>query len=519
MKGYMMLAIAGGFVALAHGAALAGGAPAWCHDYKDKQNPDLKKLSDPDPYEVVEAFVHVECNPNAEVEASRAQIETARAAWGKKWGMDDADWEDAVDYLSSGARRAAMRGEIQGTPKTKDLTAYSPVDQFMLIDHSPWDKFYTTDIFGPQLSETGRFAVVRHCLGRDTEDPVSMAVCQVDIDTLDLAKVMAELHADKSHAGAEKMRIRLDALDMKARLKEHAAAVAKLKAEDEAWGKVWAAAASARKIWDDNVGKETALLALVQRMEAADYAQSRKLFDGCDETTWKMLGEQVSKIPAKTFDGMYDKRMDPFDGFGKQAIPLLNKDPRVHLAFIAVALCNQRPHLADELKAYMQDLEGSRGPRDFALAWAPNQGIQLDKVGAKIEKPRRGNKSYSRSGGAPSSAGGVIKGVKMKGDEVEVEMAPLLIKQTDCVAEHRTNKIDSIRSDGHINYEIQCDRSAVVVHDNAWAPFHLDAKYKDVLRPGLMFSAITGNKGGDVIAIWQNEKAKHPMWLFGASIK
>src|SRR5687767_10096662 len=116
---------------LCHMAPASAGVPDWCKDYSSDYRYDLKDLSSKDVGDrIITTFVGAACKPDAEVEANRADIEKARAAWGKKLGMNDADWVDAVAWANVGARPSSMgRDDVS----TKDLAAFTPVDQYVAI--------------------------------------------------------------------------------------------------------------------------------------------------------------------------------------------------------------------------------------------------------------------------------------------------------------------------------------------------------------------------------------------------
>src|SRR5205807_5961640 len=106
----------------------------------------------------------------------------------------------------------------------------------VIEDASRWDidGLYAADMFEPNLSELGRFAFLETmCLGsprgRDssgmTGDEVIWAICQADVDRLDMAKLSSEIRSDTAHDGALKMWLRIVASELPARIKGHAAEV------------------------------------------------------------------------------------------------------------------------------------------------------------------------------------------------------------------------------------------------------------------------------------------------------
>ena len=128
-----------------------------------------------------------------------------------------------------------------------------------------------------------------------------------------------------------------------------------------------------------------------------------------------------------------------------------------------------------------------------------------------------------------ASAGGVVKSLAAakgkRGDKAgkpvtAVTLEKTLIKQEDCVKEHRGNHVARIDSTGHVDYESICDKTAIVTHDHTWANFTSrlpdHAKW---LKPGVVFSASYGSEGGDVLAVWSSKNATVPAMVLGGNLK
>lgn len=498
---------------LLRGTAFAE-APGWCAGAADSDRFSARDLRETNPRYAVRSLVAAACHPNDEAGAKRTEVEAARADWGKRLGMVEADWADAAAWTKQDYETTKV------PPSTRDLAAASPLDQWIIITNdSPhaYD-FYVADIFEPRLSELGRMALVEACVKKRSE--VEWAVCQADIDKLDAAKIFEELHADTTQAPAFKMKMRLEALGLADRLKEHARKVAEAQAKDEGMKKVWELAARAREEYASKASPSSneKLVALVTRMDGASFANSKKLFEGCDEATWTALGEAASKLPGKIFDDFRDVREDPAHGFASKAMPLAFEDASFHLAAIAVVMCGARPAVAYNLSQYAATGPGFRGPRDYAFSQLALHPPELDKRGAKLFVPRI-DKPYFRSGAAPMSSGGVVQKVAKQGDVLTVTGAPLIVKREECVASHQSNKIDHLRGDGAIQYQRDCDRSAVVAHNDQWLPFTLPARYEKLLKPGVLISIVGDGHESDLIAVWPNAKAKHPSWFVGGELR
>jgi len=509
----MLLAVASGVVALASGTALAG-PPAWCKD-ASADEPRMSDLGSKDSADVLKAFVAAECHPNAEVEAHRADIEKARAAWSKRLGMAEEDWADAVAYVNLG------NGNPKAELTTKKFLEMTPVDQWIAMGRADSDSqggmdgFYVADIFDAKLSEVARLRLIDECIRSDSA--IRWASCQDDIDKLDFTKLFEQVHADSNHSPELRQKIRMTAYGMPSRLKEHAEKVEKRKAEDPAWKKAFEIAASSRGEWATIAAKNAKYLALAAEMESAMMAKSRSMFEGCDEKTFAALGEAMSTVPAKSFAKMHDVRDDPFKGFSYSALPVAVKFPAVNLAAIAVVICNQRPGIASELGAALASTPGMRGPHNFAISRMADASLQLDDMSKKISWPTMHHPYHD--GTYLASAGANIKSIKKHGDHLTIESAPMMVTQEDCVSEHVGKHIERVHDDGRVDYERICDKTAMVKHDVSWAPFEINARYEKLLKVGQMFSATYGDKDADIIAIWASPKAAAPMWMLGGNLK
>lgn len=501
----------------------AGAAPAtWCNGVQVDPG-ELHALERKDPGDLIKAFVSAECNPTREIEAHRDELEQARAMWSRRLGMTEAEWSDAVAYATTPvhAIRAGMTA--------RSLAAASPLDQYAVIlkagdSTGDMDALYAADMFEPRLSEAGRLAFVETSCVRPapvdahgmTGTEVIWAICQADIDRMDIPKFLEEIHTDTTHDGALKMKLRLDAYELSAALKRHLAEIEQMKARDDASKRLFTLASQAREAWSSSVGKNTRLLELVLAMDSAALTQSRKQLEGCEESTAAALAEAVSTIPARSFAGMYDDRGHPNAGFAAVAGPVLATSPAVLLAAGAVLRCAPKT----DISAYLHDIVDlgapSRGPRNAALARIKSTRITYDNANARLvyPQPRPYGEHYLGEMFQARSLGGVVKSVQKHGDTLKVEIKQTFVRTLDCTRSHRTGRISKINADGRVEYEDVCDRSELRTHDNTWSSFELSARYATWLRPGVMFSAT----GKDVIAVWPSATAKTPSIVLGGQV-
>ncbi|MBS1124324.1 MAG: hypothetical protein H6Q90_6552 [Deltaproteobacteria bacterium] len=508
--------------------AASAGPPAWCGGKSfDAGSYDVKESKRSEPESAVRAIAKMLCTDTADMRPHHAAIEVDRQAWGKKLGMIEADWADAVEYIDN---KDGNYPKINYSVTV--ITQLSPMDQYKLIKESAGglgngigginDPLYAADAIGPQLTEVGRLAFLEHCVKAPIRhDSVrEWAVCQGDVDEWDFAKFATQIRGDVVHDGATKMHLRVRALEVDDALKGYAIQRDRLFKADDAYKKMFEVAARGRTAWTKGIGANTKLIELVQSMESAKMSGSRKMFADCETKTAEALSTAVATIPAKAFTGMFDERMDPSGGFAYKAMPVLMANPQVHLAAIAFVLCQQSTSTGDWLADGLDDLPGVRGPRNAATGEILNEKWVFDDVNAsELQPPRVRGRPYDRTGGTVNSAGGIVTSVKVNKDVATVTLKKTSIKRTQCVKTHRTNRVTRIRDDGSLDYETICDKSGTVTIDTTWDPFDVAARYAPLLKPGVGFSLISHRKIGEVIATWANAAATTPATVLGAKLK
>jgi hypothetical protein len=529
--------VVAGAASLGAAGVAAAAPPAWCKG-STAESADMRELSSKDVQKVIETFVSVECAPNAEADDHRAEIETARQAWSKRLGMVEADWADAVDY--------AKVKETHADVKTKTLATASPIDQYAVIldaagrnSSSNIDAWYAADMFDANLSEVGRFALLRttcfdsaKSVARESDGlngaEATWAICQPDFDRFDMAKYLSELRSDTSHGGAVKMSLRIAAYDLPKRMKEHAAEVQKAIAYDEATKKLFDIAAKARTEWSSTIGKNTQLLDLVLAMESAELAQSRKQYEGCAEKTEAALTAAVEEIPAKSFAGLIDNTVGNARNVQRDEAPthgaatgiglVLTRSPTVGLASIAYKLCTPDSPISHFLSSVLDFTPGVRGPRNAAIGQIKSAKLTYDNVKAKLDrvgaKPYGGR--YMEGTFQGSSGGGVVKSVKRKGDKLVVELPKHVIQEQDCIKAHTTNRVERVMDSGTVLYARACDKTGTVNREMTDGPYTVAAKFESWLKPGVVFATMEGEL---VLAVWPNKSAKAPTMVLGAKVK
>lgn len=505
------------------GAAWAD-LPAWCGTSSfDTSGSDLQNLKRTEPDEVVRAIAKTRCSNSPEVAQNHAKIDAARQAWGKKLGMTDADWADAVAFIDN---RDGNYPKVEYS--TKNLAQLTPMDQWRAIRdgleaggkrHA--DALYAADAMNGKLTEVGRLALLEWCLREEVEHTSigHWAVCQGDVDAWSFSTFSTQLRSDTAHDGATKMLLRFRAVALAEQLGEYTAKRDRLFKTDAEYKRMFDVAAAARTEWANGVGKKTSLLDLVQTMESATFAGSRKLLAGCEATTSEALASAVATIPAKAFAGMADDRNDPFKGFAYVAGPVIVKTPVANLAAIAYSLCH-KTGTAEWLRATLQEHPSVRGPRSAALTALYDEKFEYDDVNARpVLYPEVGTRPYARSGGGITSAGGVVAKVTPGAESATVALKKTSAKRLACTKSKPTNRVSRIRPDGTVEYESICLKSEVVTYDTTWSDFKINPANVSSLKPGLKFSAVYGASFHDVIALWSSADATSPTVVLGAQLK
>ena len=516
-----VILIVGALVSLA--ARARADVPAWCGGATFEVDGDhLSRIGqEGDPRDTLVSLAEATCSNSDAAQAHRGEIDGARAAWGKKYGLAEADWAEVIAWDKD--RGGYHEPDYSGNT----LATLTPVDQYQAIafgfEKIARDPLYFADALDGQLSETGRLALVAYCLNLDAgaardDNPVTWAVCQDDIEKLDLAKLFGELHADP-HAGYTKFAIRVQAVEIDGARKDHAEAKAKLVKKDSEYGRVFDVAAKARAEWPTTIGTNTALLELVKTMDSAVVFHSRKQLDGCEAKTAAALATAVSVIPAKSFAGMHDDPNAPTDSFAKQARNVFATSPQVTLAGIAYSECRPRSGLGNYLASLLNGVPTARGPRDYALAALMATDFKFDDTSVKgLSFPALGQRPYPY-GQVPMSWGGTVHAVKAVKDALDVTMEKTTERVEDCVAEHE-GKVVRIRDDGSLEREIDCDRMGTVTRETSAYNLTIASAYQKWLRAGVRLSVTSAsNEPMDVIAVWPSKTAKLPSIVLGGSVR
>ena len=276
-------------------------------------------------------------------------------------------------------------------------------------------------------------------------------------------------------------------------------------------------AGKAQSEWTAVAAANTKVLALTLQLDSATAMQSRKAFVGCEEATSALLVAAVQAVPASTFAGMKDVRVDTLKGFGYLALLALRKYPAVVLAAVPYLLCQPKSGATDFLGGIVGDGLGMRGPHSLIAQRIDDANITLDDLKNQMLYPSYLHPYPSLGGG--STMGGPVRSVKpVEGEKRQVTLEDSFVVTRDCVKQHDTNKIERVRDNGQIVYVAVCDKEADVKHSNQYPPFTIVKADGKWAKPGALIS-VSGSDGASVIAVWPSKRAKAPSMVLGATLK
>jgi hypothetical protein len=492
-----------------HGVAAA--RPEWCEQDLHKADTDEERaLKAPDPMDALVNLVGSSCLKERVMKSKPADLAAARARWNKELGLTDADW--ATDVIPWALTDQGRRNNPFITYDKKQApTALDAIQQFGFISNTEFvgsnDPLYALDRLGPKLTMTGRLAYLQRCL--DTDKPVQWALCQPDLDAFDKKQVFAEMRADKSPRGFERMAMRLAAYKLKDKIAKRQTQIKELVAKDQAWSQLFAVSADAHKEWAANPPDAT-ILALASAMDDASATNSTKAFAGCEDATWAGFSTAVGALPAAKFKDFKDGEV--LSG----VIGVLINDRNAYLAAVALVTCRaQKPDALDRyLSAAMIRWPGFRGPRSFALTKLITSSIALDDRSARIDYPQVNRRFNGTSMSGGGGGAGLVAKVKPNGAKTHVEFVKKLQKVKVCTAWKYTSRIEQITTTGAVIYHSDCTKYGMDTINNASAPTDVDTKYAEGLKPGTIVQIVAS-----VVVAVSPKPGAAPTRVFGIAVK
>src|SRR5215468_2094294 len=205
--------------------AQAAEVPAWCSGSDPARihaTGSLESnLAESDARIAIANLVARICKPNSEDSDHLDELEAARKKWSARLDLTEADWVDAAQYatLDHGDRMGGIV-DLQTRGEDREMALKRPWSSWDALDQWSWltapagasgdltqDRNYVADALGSKLSEVGRLAYIRWCL--ESKSPVQWAMCEGDLERLDVKKLGAELRANQNYEGWEKMKVRV----------------------------------------------------------------------------------------------------------------------------------------------------------------------------------------------------------------------------------------------------------------------------------------------------------------------
>ncbi|HEU0033720.1 MAG TPA: hypothetical protein VFQ53_24000 [Kofleriaceae bacterium] len=507
-------------------AVAAGPAPssyAWCSGVKPADDASTAyALQTQYPEVALGSIAAMLCHPDDKAGAQRDAIEAQRQAWMKRLGMTEQDWATDVVAFANIRHTDRISLAVQ-PPKQVAWSKLDPIDQYAMLAKTTGDsaafivqpgaKEYLADALA--LTETGRVGYLEYCLHSD--NPVQWAVCQPDIDALDVGKLGGELRALKRPA-EDKMVVRVALAELQTKLVTHAGEVKAAVAKDDAYGKLFELARAARTEWTQQREGRRELLALVSELDDARATGSRKAGAGCSERAWPAFQRAIAALGGKAFDGVHGDR-EMARSFLDNAVGIVMRDPAGYLAANALASCESDSDLVTRaLLDATQTWPGYRGPRTSAVSKIWLAGIELDQRGARLDMIDtklplgfRDRQPLAFDGYADD----VVASVKDEGDSVRLTFAKASELQSKCTSWIKTNRIARIRPDGTLEYETRCAQWIKQRVDTTSRPIAIAKRYAAGLRPGVFVMA----SSGIVEAVWTKPDAAQPIAAFGVALK
>lgn len=540
----ILFALVAATAAAAPSVAQARPAPAphaWCKGLQEDSSladaSDLKDALDPEAHagRAIPAIQQALCYPSEAARGKRDALEAARRTWMQRLVADERDW--ATELVAWGNLRYEERmATLQRTVHPQEHVAWSaagPIEQWALIRTrsgasaafalQPGAAYYLADALPP--TEAGRLAFLERCLleggDGDAPRPVEWAICQPDLDALDLGKLAAELRGETGRSLADRIALRAAAGEVQRRRPQHAARVKQLVARDPAYAKLFELARAAREEWRAGAAARAELLAAVRAMDDARATGSRKALEGCSARAWPLFAGAAGKLPAKRLEnlrGDASRAQTFFDA----AIGAILQDPDAYLAANALLACEgAADHLLSALRDGLSYWSGFRGPRTAALTAIRLAALVPDRRGETIELPMVKlplaieHKERSVDQLRRGTAIGVIAKVTAQGDTVRVTFPARSEVQDQCVSRRTTNRISRIDSSGHLHYESVCTQWKAVRVNTTIPPVDVPKRYAAGLAPKRHVSIIAGVPE----AVWAKASSPTPLAAFGALLK
>ena len=521
--------------------AAAGPAPAsyaWCKGLRDESVGDSTGITDTnnlksaldleaDVFIAVPLIAQLLCFPSDVTRPRRGALEAARRVWMQRLAADERDWAaDLVPWAAlRHADRMAMLNRVVYPQRDAAWSAAGPLEQWAMLSPRRGTvnaSYYRADALPP--TQAGRLGIVEQCLAAggagDEPQPAAWAICQPDIEALDLGALAAEVRSEAGRPLADRIALRAAAAEVQRRLPEHAAKVKQIMARDPAYAKLFELAKAARGEWQARAAARADLIAAVRAMEDAHATGSRKALAGCAARTWPLFAAAVGKLPAKRFENL---RGDPASAttFFDAAIGPILQDPDAYLAANALVACEgATDHLTAALAGGLAHWPGFRGPRTAALTAIRLADLQPDRRGEQIAvpsaalpfAPEQGARSI---GELRASAVGVIASITDRGDTVRVTFPATSELQDQCAGRRRTNRISRIDDSGNVIYESICTHWKTVRVDTTLRPVDVAKRYAAGLAAKRFVSIIAGVPE----AVWARPGAPTPLAAFGALLR
>jgi hypothetical protein len=429
------------------------------------------------------------CQPDDEARAARGKLEARRLAWMKQLGMTEADWAaDAPAWAAGLTEYAAIyRTEhYYDVPRRRVARAgMGPIAQYAEL----MEDGYNSTADSMVLSETGRLGYVARCL----EGPIDEAnlarwiACLPDIDSLDVAKIGAELREDKDGNTDERMSIRRRLSLVLAELPAKRERIGALIASSAANKQALSFATQARAQWPSTAKQpeRAALLGLLAKVAASD--------TDCP-VAWKEFSTRLAKLGRDTLV------KTPRETIVSTVNGIIYADPHLALAASAILYCKSTAFNRLIEPGTVNLVEGPRTAAFRAVldttGWRPRFDDGLDDEATRSQR----------------EVVDTVARVAIADGKATIHFPEKGYTAKVCKKERKTDRMIRVHDNGWIEYEVECLQWGTERIDQTRDPIAISAERAGGIGKGAQIYILQGA----FVGAWKDGVTRN---VFGIELK
>lgn len=379
------------------------------------------------------------------------------------------------------------------------IASWTPVQQFIQLgDRDSYYALITADELGDKLSQAGRIAVVRRCLGDakpEARSAALWAICSGDVEAFKLDAFGAELAKEGIDAG-----VRKQLLDSAKQTLDHAkavgAAVTAAAKEDPGIEAIVAMGPTARNEWREFAAAHADELAALADMQDSVREEKNGLAKDCVAKTYAPFAKVIRSTKISDADQNLVSTLEYY-------VNSLPKALEAQLAVLSWSACAALVHtsggaLYTHAVSTRISLGGGqfkrhfarRGPRSLTTAklfdskFAPkftDRNLRLDAMTQPHGDYRVQVASYPGTQPVSSLVAKLVK----DGDATTVKGKSYLAET--CVDWRDTKKVNSVDTQGNVHYEKKCAKYENVRYDAS--DVETATAFVNGISPGLELTA------------------------------